>query len=347
MFFLRRVRPLAAAAAVLLLFLCAVSAQAQYAAPLARMGFGARGMALGNGLAADASGQASTYYNPALGPELTQQFLSGSVSLMSQDRRLEFIEFGTPIEPSAGVSAGLIHAAVSEIDGRDASGYHTEMLSTDEYLFFLAFGLRLTDRLQVGTSLQLFRADLYDGLSPEVSFGLDLGLLYELTPRVHLGFVADDLLGGYSWDTSDIYGQQGRVTSDAFPRRFRLGGSYATRDGRLLLLAEGEARFTTVDYRERRVVLFEGKPVSRLESEELTSASFLLRLGSEYRLSEQVRLRAGVDRIGDRDLGGATPRAGVQFRQQVGNLTLDVDYAAVLEPYASGLMHAVALHVYL
>ena len=138
-------------------------AHAQEAAPFARMGFGARGIGLSNAQVADAFGEASPYYNPALAPAVARQSLAATAAYLSMDRRLEFVQFAAPLRPIAGVAGGLIHAGVQDIDGRDASGRHTGTFSTDEYVFFLSFGVRVHERVTLGTGLQVFYVDYYEG----------------------------------------------------------------------------------------------------------------------------------------------------------------------------------------
>ena len=148
---------------VVILALGAADVHAQSAGAFSRMGFGARGVAMSNALVADASGQASPYYNPALAPFIPQQSLDASAALMTLDRELQFLQFATPLRPRAGIAVGLIHASVSDIDGRDGSGYHTQNFSTDEYALFIAFGVRVSRRVTVGFGLQFFRADYFEG----------------------------------------------------------------------------------------------------------------------------------------------------------------------------------------
>ena len=120
----------------------ASSALAQSAGAFARMGFGARGLAMGNAVIADVSGYASPYYNPALAPFIISQNLELSAAAMTQDRQMQFVQLSTPLRPRAGLAVGLIHAGVRNIDGRDGSGYHTGTYSTDEYAFVLALACK-------------------------------------------------------------------------------------------------------------------------------------------------------------------------------------------------------------
>jgi len=85
------------------------AAKAQSAGTVARAGFGARGLAVGNALAGDASGLTSPWYNPALAPYVRGQNLNLSAALLTHDRQLQFVELGTPLRPRAGIAAVTSH----------------------------------------------------------------------------------------------------------------------------------------------------------------------------------------------------------------------------------------------
>ena len=189
---------------------------AQTAGQIGRMGFGGRGIAVGNALAGDASGFASPFYNPALAPYIKNQSLGLSAALMTQDRQLQFVELQTPLRPLAGIAAGLIHTGVQDIDQRNSSGYHISMVSTNEFAFFAAFGVRVGSKASIGVGLQLFRNDLHSDLPAVQTFGLDIGIGVHVLPSLHIGLVLDDLLAKYSWDT---------INQDGAARRSILGPS--------------------------------------------------------------------------------------------------------------------------
>lgn len=325
----------------------ATQAHAQSAGAFSRVGFGARGIALGNALVADAMGNGSPYYNPALAPTASSQNLSASAALMSFDRELQFLQFATPLEPSAGIAGGLIHAGVSNIDGRDNSGYHTEYYSTDEFAVFLAFGTQFSDRLAGGLGLQLFRADMHEGLEAVNSIGIDVGLTYAATEALRIGLAVDDLLARYSWDTSTLYGSGGKTTSDRFPVRVRIGASYLLMGGRAQLLAEYESAFASSEYRVRSIQIVGDAPQIVQESERSTAYDGRLRVGAEYNLSDVFAVRGGLDRIGGGVPDGLAPSAGFAVAQPVGPLGLRGEYAFVLEPYGTGAMHLITLRVFL
>lgn len=332
----------------LLLGLGVGSVAAQDVAPgaFARNGFDARGIAMGNALLADLSGNASPYYNPALAPYHSGQNLSASVAFLSMDRELQFLQFATPIRPSAGLAVGLIHAGVSNIDGRDASGYHTETLSTDEFALFLAFGNRFDERLSAGAALKLYRSDLLDTVESPITLGVDAGVTYEVSPALHVGLVVNDLLARYAWDTSSAF-EGGRSTTDRFPVRIRVGGMYRLLNDRLHLTAEYESRFTERQQRLRVPTMAGASVSTAFETERLVLHGSRFRLGASYRFVDVFTVRGGLNRIGAGDVEGLRPSAGFGVEQPLGNLNVRAAYAVVLEPYVRDGMHLLSLQIFL
>ena len=327
----------------LLLGFAAQSAVSQSAGSFARMGFGARGMSMGNALAGDVSGYGDPYYNPALAPFIPEQRLDVSAALMTFDRELQFLQLATPLRPRAGIAAGIIHAGVNNIDGRDGSGYHSGMLSTDEFAFFLAFGVEVSQRATVGIGLQLFRSDLHESLKPARSLGIDVGVSMRLTQALNVGIVADDLLARYSWDASDATGGSGGSSSDPFPRRIRVGASYELQSSRLLVTAEYEFRFRSADITLRSVGLVGDTPREIVTRETLRLYEGRIRLGAEYRPIDILAIRGGMGQAA----GGLKPSAGFMFEQAVGALLIHAEYAFVVEPHFLGSMHLVTVRFFL
>lgn len=310
----------------------------------ARMGFGARGMAMGNALVADVSGDVSSYYNPALAPSATGQRIAASAALMSFDRELQSLEFTTPLGPTAGVGVGLIHAGVSDIDGRDANGVRTQTLSTDEFNIFLAFGNRFAERLSVGAALKLYQANYGDFVDEPLSFALDLGTHVSITNRLHVGLAVHDLLAKYEWDAAS---PGGRSVTDAFPVRVRAGFTYLLRDDRLRIVGEYESRFTEREERIRVPVVTTSGPRTQTETNDLLLHNGRLRLGAAYQLIDILEVRGGVDRMG---VGGADelrPSAGFGLEQTIGSLDLTIGYAVILEPNTRDAVNLFTLALFL
>jgi len=315
------------------------------AGAFSRMGFDARGIALGNALVATPSSDVSGYYNPALLPQASGQRVAGAAALLAYDRQLQSLEFTAPLGPTAGIGVGLLHAGVSDIDGRNANGVHTETLSTDEFALSLSFGNRFAERLAVGASLTLYQSDAVPDTDPVRGFGVDLGVTYELSSQVQVAGAVTDLLAKYEWDTGGVNGQS---RTDRFPVRVLLGGSYETADGRVQLLGEVEARFVGRDRREiDRVVTTTGGPRVETRIEGTLRQGLRARLGAAYRPVDILTLRAGLDRLGVRGTEGVRPSAGFGLRQQVGELDVRVGYAAALEPNVRTIMNVGSLEIFL
>ena len=174
-----------------------------------------------------------------------------------------------------------------------------------------------------------------------------MGFNVRVTEALRLGLAFDDLLARYEWDTSDIYGDAGRTTTDRFPTRIRVGAAYQLMDGQTRLTVEYESRLSDREVRSRTVGFSGDGPVQGTASEELMLHAARLRVGAEYRPVEAFAVRAGVDRLGAEALGGARPSAGFMVAQALGSLQVRGEYAAVLEPYTLGTMHFISLRVYL
>jgi hypothetical protein len=331
-----------AALSLVLIFALVGESRAQSAGSFSRIGFGARGIALGNALGADISGAASPYYNPALAPFAERQNLSISVSSLSFDRSLQFLQLASPMQ-RAGIAFGLTHSAVSNIDGRDNSGFHTRELSVDEYHGFLAFGIKLSDKFAGGLSFQIFRTDLYDDLKPAVSIAVDFGLAYRLSESFNLAFVADDLLGRYTWNSTGVNGSDGKKTTDYFPTRLRFGATKRFLDGRLLIGAELESRTTKVETVAQSVSVFDTQPVEVSERATLTLQEWRGRAGVEYLVVPQLVLRTGLEQRGSDFLGGVRPSGGFMVNQEIGSLHARFEYTYAREVQASGAMHIFSL----
>ena len=317
---------------------------AQTAGQIGRMGFGGRGIAVGNALAGDASGFASPFYNPALAPYIPNQSLGLSAALMTHDRQIQFVELRTPLRPLAGIAAGLVHTGVRQIDQRNSSGYHTGMGSTNEYAFFAAFGVRIGSRASIGIGLQMFRNDLHEDLSATQAFGLDIGIGMHVHPSVHVGVVVDDLLARYDWDALS---DEGQGVLDKFPTRLRAGVSWVLLDNKLLLLGEYESSFSARSISNPMVIFSGNVPRQIFQSREFTLHRSHFKLGAEYTLIPSLVLRAGMARLEEFSNGGPRPSSGFMIQQSLGLLITQVAYTFVLEPYAIGGMHMIALRFYL
>ncbi|GJQ62186.1 MAG: hypothetical protein SCALA702_12390 [Melioribacteraceae bacterium] len=298
------------------------------AGAFSRMGFGARGMAMGNAMSAVTSGNLSSYYNPALSPFQEGNMFQTAYSFLSHDRSLNFLNFTKKFEfgkkdtkkkrtAVAGLSLGIINAGVSNIDGRDNQGLKTGELSTSENQFFIGVSNRFSEKLSVGISIEFYYFDLYDEVT-STAVGIDVGALYRVNENLNLSFFLGDLNAKYEWDTSPVYGRDGLDTDNAFPTTKKIGAAYTFWEYGLLVAAEWEGSNAGTNY---------------------------LRFGGEYEIIDKFLLRAGLDRLNlSNSDEPVRPSAGFSYFYNVGSVTLGVDYAFVLEPYSAFDQHIVGVN---
>lgn len=320
------VRLMKTACVALAILIITVSSSAQpsgFAGSFSRLGFGPRGMAMGNALTAvDAQGIYG-YYNPALAAFSTAgNQVDISTSLMSFDRTLHGLSSTFVLPPSAGINVALLNANVTNIDGRTTSGYYTSDLSTHEYQLLTAFGIRIKEYLALGVGIKVNLADYHTELSNTQGTGFDLGLLYKASNKLSLGITAQDLLASYAWNSGELYGNESLAeTVDNFPVRLNAGGSYILQPQLLLALNYG-------------VLIHESGQFQQL------------RLGSSYQLHQRITLRAGWQ-IDDLENISTSNRTGAGFSIHLPFDLLEpsVDYAFLLEPNQISSMHVFGLRL--
>ena len=297
-----------------------------------RMGFGARGIGMGNAMSAVTEGNLVSYYNPAVTVFQEGNSFQTSYSFLSLDRSLNFINFtrrfdfysstdkrpGRKPRSSAGLSAGIINAGVSGIIGTDNQGLKTGDLSTSENQFFLGFSNRFSENISIGITVKLYYYKLYEEIN-STGVGLDIGAVYSLNQSWKMAAVITDINSKYRWDTAPIYGQEGTTTEDRFPLLKKIGVSYSNKDDGILAAVEFESS---------------------------GSEANILRGGIEYNIFEKLFLRAGVDQFNFSNSDWAMkPSAGFSYTQMIGNFAVGVDYAFMMEQYSPHDRHIVGVSV--
>lgn len=282
-----------------------------------RLGFGARGMGMGNALTAVTTGDAVSYYNPAALAHAQYRAVSLSYGFLSLDRSLNFVGFTQPAKPTAGIFIGLVNSGVSEIDGRDSDGEPTGHLRTSENAAMLGFATRFSSGFSVGFNLKLLYHRLYTDVS-STTVGIDAGILLPVGNSFTVGATVRDINSRYKWDTSKLYGdQQGKTSEDKFPQLYTLGVAYMMADSVALLSAEIERS---------------------------NQASTIARLGAEVQLLPELTVRAGIDRIDLLEKGnGVRPAFGFTVRKDLDAWTPALSYAFVAEPFTSTPMHILSV----
>jgi hypothetical protein len=279
-----------------------------------RMGFGARGIAMGNAMTAVISGELQSYYNPAILPFQSEPTVAIAYGALSLDRRLNYLSYTKNVKPDAGLSLSIINAGVSDIDGRNRDGIHTQTYSTSENAFMLSFGLKPAECFSIGFNAKILYHSLYEGVK-STSVAIDFGAVYLLSKNITVGAVIQDLNAKYKWETASLYGINGNSSVEKFPLRKRLGISLIPGDYSLLLSGEYEV---------------------------IGSASFL-RVGSELEVFEGIFLRGGIDQIAVNTDLPAKPALGLSARTKISTWTPSFQYTYVFEPYSPSGIHILSL----
>ena len=279
-----------------------------------RMGFGARGMAMGNAMTAVISGDLQAYYNPAVVPFEAEPTAAAAYGVLSLDRQLNFLSYTKSLKPNAGFSLSIINAGVSNIDGRDNDGNHTETYSTSENEFLFSFGIKPASNFAFGVTAKILYYSLFAGIKSTTA-GVDVGALYLLSEEITLGAVVQDITAKYKWDTSQLYGQLGSASSDYFPLRKRIGLSWMPKEYPVILSGELESIGSTL----------------------------YLRAGSEIEVYEGVHIRGGIDQIAMNADLPAKPSLGISMQTKVANWTPSFQYAYIFEPYSPSGIHILSL----
>jgi len=288
------------------------------AGAFSRMGFGARGIGMGNAMTAVTTGDLESYYNPALLPAAAARHGQVSFGLLTLDRSLNFLSYGQKLPPSAGIGLGIINAGVGRIDGRDADGEATGSLSTSENQFCLGFGLRFPPGFSLGLNVKLFYHRLYEGIS-STTVGLDLGALYPVSSNLTVGATVRDIGSKYMWSTSSLYGQNGEDSRDFFPKLYALGAAYLLPDS--LGVISGEIQFSS-------------------------TGTTIGRIGAEANIIPELAVRAGIDRIDLRKKGnGVKPSLGLSVRHAFEHWSPSLEYAYVFEPFSASGINMISLSV--
>ena len=298
-----------------------------------RMGFGARGIGMGNAMSSVIEGNIVSYYNPALIVYQENNSFQTSYSFLSLDRSLNFLNFTKRFEfysakdslvenpkprATAGISLGIINAGVGKIDGRDNQGIKTGDLSTSENQFFLGLANKFSEKFSIGIAIKFYYYKLYEEISTN-SVGFDAGVLYRINEQWNVSLMIADINSKYKWDTAPVYELQGATTEDKFPVLKKVGVSY--RNNNLGLIASAEFESSNAE-------------------------TNILRLGAEYNLIENLFVRGGVDQFNLSNSGfPAKPALGFSYFKEFGNVTFGVDYAFMIEQYSPYDRHIVGLSV--
>ncbi|MBN1639064.1 MAG: hypothetical protein JW866_08855 [Ignavibacteriales bacterium] len=297
-----------------------------------RMGFGARGIAMGNAMVAVTEGELVSYYNPAVTAFQEGNSINAAYSFLALDRKLNYINytrrfiFGARREQEdsedysnmTGLTIGIINSGVSGIEERDNQGIKKGEISTSENLFFVGLSRRFSKTFILGLNVRFYYYSLYENIS-STGLGFDVGIIYMISDNMNLGASVSDLNSAYKWDTNDLYGQQGRSTTDKFPMSKKIGFSYH---------------------------FDEPEIITAIEFESFNNTTNFIKFGVEYKIFNNLFLRGGLDRLNISNSNFLPkPSLGFSYSKELDSWNIGIDYAFVFEPYTIGDQHIIGVNI--
>ncbi len=269
---------------------------------------GARSAAMGQAFVSIGEGGYGQLHNPAGITSMENRQFTTSYRAMNIDRQLSYAAIAFPLPEDAAFGFSWLYADYGNVDTRTTGGLLTGGdIGQDEHQFGLTFAKRFSPRVSVGAMVSYYQWKLDEITTNSVLFNVGTILyidhfLYD-RETIGLGAITDIQVGltvksaGSSFiiNTTEFYGQgstNGSSIEAEVPRKVVLGISGRGLDGSLLLATD-------------------------LEVHEVFGPR--LRFGAEYEISEQLKLRSG--------LNNGTPAAGAGFRFNLGKTPLLIDYA--------------------
>lgn len=279
-----------------------------------RLGFGARGISMGNAMTAVITGDVVGYYNPAVSSFQNEHLIQASYSFLSFDRTLNFLSytknFKVQRELGAGITFSWINAGVSKIDGRDADGFHTEDYKVFENQFMFAPSIRVSEKIAIGLGFKFYFSKLFEKVKT-TSIGFDGGAIYKANDKLTFGVAVKDIKARYEWNTNEIYGANGTTTKDKFPVLYTLGVSY---------------------------LLPKNYGVVALDYQTSNKRSNQIKMGIEITPVKDINFRAGFDRFDWNEpdkFGNSRFMFGLGYQKPTKNFILGFNYSFVMEAYSN------------
>ncbi|PTM20542.1 MAG: hypothetical protein DA446_02845 [Bacteroidetes bacterium] len=319
-----------------------------YAGAFSRMGYGPRGIAMGNAMSAFAGDGSYAYYNPALAA-LNQDHIQVDMAAarLSFDRSLHMTGVQLQLPPSAGISFSLIHAGVQNIDSRTSSGYHIGQISTDEFQLQSAFGLRVREQTWLGIGIKYLISRFHNDMENSTSIGFDIGLRHQFTTSTALSVSVHDLFAAYRFDASGLYGIDQSIRNEqAFPVRTKVGFAY-TPESIWFLMGELEIQRSDAEQQTVQTGESQGNPVVRTVRSETRSYRHLVKAGGGAHVHERLTLRAGMQWVEPNGESYLRPGAGFSLHLPWDRFSPSIDYAAFKERAGVPLAHLFSFRFHL
>ena len=303
-----------------------------YAGSGFRYGSNAREFSLAGALVADKTPGFYAFSNPALLQYAKSNQIGLSLQSMSLDRSIQTFSFVKNIPPSAGVGIALLRYGTDNIIGRDYMNRETDQFSIYETEGIMSFGVAIGRKIAGGINIKIFFPniaseimDKYGGHQKGNSISWDFGFIYKFNRKLIFGGKFEDLNKIYSWEILEpcASDNEQRMFQEKPPKISKIGLAYS-----------GYKNISI--YFQEDIVNIPDKYIN-----------YRTRLGIEYRLSNNVKLRLGCKqargtRTSDDKIDGFNLKSSFGIGAPIKvwqRQYIQLDYALDLGSVGEGLSH--------
>ncbi len=285
-----------------------------------RYGSNAREFSLAGALIADKTPGFQAFSNPALLQFTRSNQVGVSFQNMSLDRSIKSFSFAKRLPPNAGVGLSLLQSGTDNIQVKNSMNQDTELFSSSEIESIISFGIGLGSKFALGINIKAFFTTIYEDYKGNGISG-DIGFIYKFNRRLFIGGIIKNLNASYNWKV--IIGEDERSYEEEFPLEYSMGLAYSGIKGVSLFIQE-DIMVTPND-----------------------DVNYRTRIGSEYRLANNIKIRGGVKQAWGTIPAGTqlkdlniNPAFGVGVPIKVWHRQfINLDYALDLGSVGEGLSH--------
>ena len=179
-----------------------------------RIPVNARANGMGSAFTAASFDASASWWNPAGLSYLRKFQLTGMYSIMSLDRRHNFVSIAFPSDKTSTFALNWQQFGVNDIDGRDHFGNPTSPFDDNEMAFGLSYAFRLGEGLALGLTGKYLQHIIHE--SKANGYSMDAGFLINIKSKFMLGFVMQNIIGQLVWDTES-------KLKETLPKYYRAG----------------------------------------------------------------------------------------------------------------------------
>jgi len=206
-----------------------------YAGSGFRYGSNAREFSLASSLVADKTAGFYAFSNPALLQFTKSNHIGISFQNMSLDRSIQSFSFAKKLPPNAGVGIAILQSGTDNIQGRNLMNQETELFSAKEIEGIMSFGVAFGSKLALGINIKAVFSTIDKDYKGNGISG-DIGFIYKLNRRLHVGGIMRNLNASYNWKV--IIGEDERSYEEEFPLEYSMGLAYSGIKGVSLFIQE-------------------------------------------------------------------------------------------------------------